>query len=77
MSKKFEVGKSYECANFHLKPIKIINRTKKTLTVDDGIDVWKTKAKKDDDGDEYIQKSTKILQYKGVETYSASWEIEE
>ena len=40
MGKKFEVGKSYECANFHLKPIKIINRTKKTLTVDDGIDVW-------------------------------------
>lgn len=77
MGKKFEVGKYYECANFHLNPIKIINRTKRTVVVDDGIEVWKTKTKKDDDGDEYVQKSTKIPRYRGVETYSASWEIEE
>jgi hypothetical protein len=77
MDKKFEIGKSYECANFRLKPIKIINRTKRTVTADDSIEVWKTKIKKDDEGDEYVQKSTKIPRHRGVETYSASWEIEE
>ena len=40
MDKKFEVGKSYECANFRLKPIKILSRTKKNLVVDNGDESW-------------------------------------
>lgn len=75
MGKKFEVGKSYECANFHYKPIKILSRTKKIVIVDNGIESWGARARIDDDGDEYIQKSSTLLRYRGIETYSADWEI--
>ena len=75
MDKKFEVGKSYECANFHYKPIKVLSRTKKNITVDSGDEVWSARARIDNEGDEYIQKSSTLLRYRGIETYSASWEI--
>ena len=75
MDKKFEVGKSYECANFRLKPIKILSRTKKNLVVDNGDESWGARVRIDNEGDEYIQKSSTILRYRGIETYSASWEI--
>lgn len=75
MDKKFEVGKSYECANFRLKPIKILSRTKKNLIVDNGDESWGARVRIDNEGDEYIQKSSTILRYRGIETYSADWEI--
>ena len=75
MDKKFEVGKSYECANFRLKPIKILHRTKKNVIVDNGDESWGARVRIDCEGDEYIQKSSTILRYRGIETYSADWEI--
>ena len=76
MDKKFEVGKRYECANFHMHPITILSRTKKNITVDDGKEIWGARAKIDEDGYEYIQKSFTLLKDKGIETYSSEWEIE-
>lgn len=75
MGKKFEVGKSYECANFHYKPIKILSRTKKNVIVDNGDESWGARVRIDNEGDEYIQKSSTLLRYRGIETYSAGWEI--
>ena len=75
MGKKFKIGKSYECANFHLQNIKVLNRTKKNISVDDGIEVWNARIMMDKDGDEYIQKRETNIANKGIQTYSASWEI--
>lgn len=75
MGKQFEVGKKYECANFHMHPITVLSRTKKNVTVNDGFDVWGARVKIDNDGDEYIQRSTIPLRYYGLQTYSASWEL--
>ena len=75
MGKKFEVGKSYECANFHYKPIKILHRTKKHVVVDNGDESWGARIRIDYEGDEYIQRSSMAIRYRGIETYSASWEI--
>ena len=74
MGKKFKVGKFYECANFYMNPIKVLYRTKKNIVVDDGECQWSAKTKIDNDGDEFIQKDTKLVT-KGIYTYSASWEI--
>ena len=76
MGKKFEVGKWYECANFHLNPVKVIGRKKKTVTVYDGKDTWNARARLDKDGDEFIQKTEVRLAIKGIETYSSAWEVE-
>ena len=42
--------------------------------VDDGECQWSARTKIDNDGDEFIQKDTKLVT-KGIYTYSASWEI--
>lgn len=75
MDKKFKVGKRYECANFHMHPITVVSRTKKNITVFDGKEEWSARAYLDNDGDEYIQKRDQKLIYRGIQTYSASWEI--
>ena len=75
MGKIFEIGKKYECANFHMRPITVLSRTKKNVAVFDGKEEWSARVKIDKDGDEYIQKKSQQITCRGIQTYSASWEI--
>ena len=45
------------------------------VVVDNGDESWGARVRIDNEGDEYIQKSSILLRYRGIETYSADWEI--
>ena len=72
----FEVGKSYEASDPGLDPVRIINRTDKTVTVYNGHTSWMMRIKVDSRGDEFVQDSSVGRRVRDEYLWNARWSTE-
>lgn len=77
MSKVFEVGKEYYCADTGFDPIKILKRTQKMVFVENGSSKWRMRIRQDKDGNEYVVDSSTPVSWRDIFIYSAAKEVNE
>lgn len=73
---KFEVGKTYGWADSGYDPIRVLNRTSKTITVTNGTATWRMLLRVNEVGDEYVIDSSVPVSYRGLFTCNSRWEEE-
>lgn len=79
MSKKFEVGKTYEWYGREYDPITVLHRTPKgkMIKMTNGETEWRMLIKTGADGYEYVSDSSVPKNWRDAFTCSAKWEVKE
>ena len=74
---KFEVGKKYYPAASGVNPIRIVSRTEKMATVDNGYCKWRMRIRIGKDDNEWMCDSTAPRCWRFQMVYCAKWEAQD